>query len=329
MDFTKRITLGTAALAAAVALAGPAGAAGPTADCNNSAKDATGDNVNQTTTQPATPNMDMTEFFWRFEGGKATANLRVADLNTTVQPPYTSHAYTIEFTVNKEPRLLTAVYDQAGQVAFQYGHPREIDSTDPAPSYEGDTTGKLHEGKDGVIQIDVPMDVFKAAGATFGAATIEARQYAGRMAVGYPAPIIFVAPIADTMTGKAGFVAAPCAAPTVPTVTLPTGVTTTAVTGTAVAPKLTVTAPRLVAKKVAKAKGFSVKLSTTAPLTGLTAQLKKGSKVVGKGSLKSLTGSGTMKLKVTKKLKKGTYTLAFAGTAAAGKLATAVAVKVK
>jgi methionine-rich copper-binding protein CopC len=318
----KRTLLLTMMLAAAVAFSGPAAAA-PTADCGNTAKDPAGDNQNQTTGGETTPSLDLTEFFWRFTGGKVTANLRVAELTTAVQAPYTAHAYTIEFTVNKEPRLLTAVIDQAGQVGYQYGHPREIDSTDPAPSYEGDTTGTLHEGKDGVIEIEVP-DAFKPVGATFGAATIEARQYAGRTAVGIPAPLIFVAPIADTMGGKSGFVGAPCAAPGTPTVTVP--IATAAPLPAAAAPKLTVTAPKLVAKKVAKAKGFSVKLSTTAPLTAVTAQLKKGSKVVGKGSLKSLTGSGTLKVKVAKKLKKGTYTLAFT---AAGGLKTAVAVKVK
>lgn len=323
---TRTLLLLTTMLAVVVGLSGPAAAAGPTADCGHTSKDASGDNVNQTTTQAAPANMDMTEFFWRFADGKVTANLRVAELDTTVQPPYTAHAYTIEFTVNKEPRLLTAIYDQSGSVAFQYGHPREVDSTDPAPSYEGDTTGKLHEGKDGVIEIDVPMDVFKAAGATFGAVAIEARQYAGRMAIPYPAPVIFVAPVADQMAGKAGFVGAPCAAAGTPTAAVPVIGGLPAATPL----QLKVTAPKLVAKKVAKAKGFSVKLQTSAPLTAVTGQLKKGSKVVGKGSLKRLTGRGTMKLKVAKKLKKGTYTLAFSGKGADGRAATAaVAVKVK
>lgn len=324
----KRTLLLTTILAAAVGLSGPPATAAPTADCGNSSKDPSGDNVNTTTTQQATPNMDLTEFFWRFENGKVTANLRVADLNTTVQPPYTAHAYTIEFTVNKEPRLLTAIYDQAGQVAFQYGHPREIDSTDPAPSYEGDTTGQLHEGKDGVIQIDVPMDVFKAAGATFGAAAIEARQYAGRMAVPYPAPVIFVAPIADDMSGKGGFVGAPCAAAAAPVPGAPT--VPPVVAPAPAAPKLTATAPKLVGKKIAKAKSFKVKLKATAPLTAVTGQLKKGAKVLGKGSLKRLGSAGTMKFKVSKKLKKGGYTLVFAGKDADGRaVSTTVPVKVR
>ena len=321
-----RTLLITFALAAAVAFGTGPAAAAPTADCGNSSKDASGDNVNQTTTQQAPPNMDMTEFFWRFANGKVTANLRVAELDKTVQAPYTAHAYTIDFSVNKEPRLLSIVIDQAGQVGYQYGHPREVTSTDPAPSYEGDTTGQLHEGPNGVIEIEVP-EAFKPAGATFGAASIEARQYAGRTSVGVPLPLIFVAPIADTMTGKGGFVGAPCATPGTPTVTAP--VATEVVKGTVTAPKLTVTAPKLVAKKISKARRFSVKLSTTAPLTGVTGQLKKGSKVFGKGSLKSLASKGTMKFKVTRKLKKGTYTLAFAAQGAEAKLTTAVAVKVR
>jgi hypothetical protein len=334
----QKLLLGAAVLGSAVALTGPAGAAPamPEPTCGPGSADKAGDNTNATTMQQGSPNTDLLQFFWRYsvEGGKpkVTANLRVAELDKTVQAPYTAHGYTIDFTVGKEPRLLAAYIDQAGQVSYQYGHPRETTSTDPTPSYEGDTTGALYEGKNGIIEIELPIEAMKAAGQTLGSATIEARQYEGRTSVPIPAPVVFVAPIADDMSAKGGFVVAPCAVPAVP-VTAGPSLPAATVPGAGAAPaplKLEVTVPALKAKKVSKARGFAVKLKSPVALTGLKATLKKGTKTVGTGSLASLSGSGSMKIKVAKAIKKGTYALTFAGKGAGGQTATAaVAVRVK
>lgn len=331
---------GLAALlsAAVVAAPAPAGAAepAPTPDCGVMATDKAGDNVNATTQQQAPPNTDVTQVFFRhtIKDGKprVTANIRVAELTKAIQAPYTAHQYILDFTINKQPKLVAAIIDRAGGVSYYYGHPRAITDTDPAPSFEGYTTGALYEGKDGIVEIEVPLEAWKVpAGAAISALTFEVRQPVGRTSQVIPAPIVYVSPIADDGAGKGSFAIAPCATPGTPTPAAP--ITAPVDAGTpppAAAPKLTVTAPKLVARKVSKARRFSVKLSSSAPLTGVVGQLKAGSRVLAAGKLASLGSSGAMTLKLTKKLKRGTYTLAFSGRDAAGQTAAAaVAVKVR
>jgi hypothetical protein len=66
-----------------------------------------------------------------------------------------------------------------------------------------------------------------------------------------------------------------------------------------------------------------VKLKSTEAITKLGAQLLKGKKVVGTGKLASLNGTGTLKLKLRSKLKKGSYVLNLVGNRASGERATA------
>jgi hypothetical protein len=72
-----------------------------------------------------------------------------------------------------------------------------------------------------------------------------------------------------------------------------------------------VTTTKFKAKKVKK--GMTIKLASTEPLTQIAAQIKKGKKVFGKGSLAKLNGKGSLKLKA-KGLKKGSYVLDLVGT---------------
>lgn len=323
-------------LAACVALAAPARGAEPppTADCGVTATDRAGDNVNQTTNQQGTPNTDVKEVFFRYavKDGKPalTANIRVAELDTTVQAPYTAHWYQLEFTVNKKPKLLAAVIDAAGLVSFYYGHPREITDTDPSPSYEGDTTGRLYEGPDGVIEIDMPIEAMELAGGAISGLTFEVRQAVGRTSVTIPAPIIFVAPIVDDGSGKGAFPVAPCAKPDVPTTAAPVVPAPVApVTETAkAAPELRVTAPRV--KALRKGRSFAVALQSTAPLSAVTAQLRKGRTVLAQGKLARLASKGSVRLKARRAVRKGTYQLLVTAKAADGTaLSRAVAVRVR
>lgn len=55
-------------------------------------------------------------------------------------------------------------------------------------------------------------------------------------------------------------------------------------------------------------KGLKLVVTSTKPVTNVTAQLMKGKKVVAKGALAKIDKQGTIKLKV-KKLKKGSYTV--------------------
>jgi methionine-rich copper-binding protein CopC len=91
---------------------------------------------------------------------------------------------------------------------------------------------------------------------------------------------------------------------------------------------LTTKAPKLSARKLKKGKKVAFTVSTTKPVTDLVAQLRKGSTVVGTGKLASLGGSGKVSVKLAKKLKKGTYTLALTAKDGASTVGATVPVKV-
>jgi hypothetical protein len=72
------------------------------------------------------------------------------------------------------------------------------------------------------------------------------------------------------------------------------------------------------AKRLRKGKKLAIKLTSREKITKLAAQLRKGSMVVGKGKLAQLSRRGTLRLKLTKTLRRGKYTLDLAGNDAHG-----------
>jgi len=70
---------------------------------------------------------------------------------------------------------------------------------------------------------------------------------------------------------------------------------------------LSLNTKKLSARKVKRAPKFAV--STSSPVTEFTAVLKKGKKTLGKGKLAKLDSKATVKLKLKKALKKGSYTV--------------------
>jgi hypothetical protein len=91
---------------------------------------------------------------------------------------------------------------------------------------------------------------------------------------------------------------------------------------------LTAKAPKLSARKLKKAKKFTVKLTSSAPLTGVNGILVNKKKQVGGGRLASLNGSGKLVVKLKKLLKNGSYQLSVGGRDAQGRNAV-VAIKLK
>jgi hypothetical protein len=83
--------------------------------------------------------------------------------------------------------------------------------------------------------------------------------------------------------------------------------------------KLSAKVPSLKATKLRKAKTFTATLTTTAPLSDITALLVNKSKQLGSGTLASLEKSGKITVKVPKKVKKGTYQLSVGGKDAEGR----------
>lgn len=81
---------------------------------------------------------------------------------------------------------------------------------------------------------------------------------------------------------------------------------------------LTLNTKKLSARKVKKAPKLSV--STSSPVTEFTAQLKKGKKTLGTAKLAKLEKSATVKVKLKKGLKKGSYTVVLRGKDSQGRI---------
>ena len=97
------------------------------------------------------------------------------------------------------------------------------------------------------------------------------------------------------------------------------------------APQLTVSPTKASAKKIARAKRYTVKVSTTAPLTGVTGALLKGNKALATAKLARLQGSANLVLRLARKakVKAGTHTVRVSGTDEQGrKVTTTVKVRV-
>jgi methionine-rich copper-binding protein CopC len=77
----------------------------------------------------------------------------------------------------------------------------------------------------------------------------------------------------------------------------------------------------------AKKKKLKLAVTSSKPVKNLKLVIKKGKKVVAKGGLKSLASKGTVKLKLKKKLKKGSYVVAM--TADDGGRAVGLTTKLK
>jgi redox-regulated HSP33 family molecular chaperone len=88
---------------------------------------------------------------------------------------------------------------------------------------------------------------------------------------------------------------------------------------------LKVALAKATAKRMAKGKTLTLRLRSTGALSAVTVQVRKGSKVVGKGTAKQLAGTGAVKVRLSKALGKGRYTVAVTGTDASGAKQTATA----
>ena len=314
----------------------------PTPDCHGiQVTDKSGDSVNGVNPSlgSGSPSSDLIAGWIAYDAAanKATANIQVAKLTAgEIDAPYDGISWEFQFTAGSDARYVRAFQDVSGMTKFNWGAPRAITDDQTAPSVGGTTTGKLFEGDKGVVQIDIPLkDMNIKPGTVLKGLALEVRQWETFPAAvpSLPVPVYSVAPIYDSAAGKSMTLSA-CDA-TAPAPVAPT--TTPAAPGSAPAQParlaVKVTVPKLTARKVAKAHGFTVKLSGTA--SKLVAQLRKGNlgpggKVVGSGRLAALKGKGTLKIKTRGKLAKGTYTLELAGRNADGSSAQgAVGIRIR
>ena len=172
---------GLAVAAAAAALAAlptaPAGAqsqrpAKPAPGCGGLAfRDPTGDAISDYTglgvRAKGPASADITGGFFRWDGRRVTANIQIADLEPahggiggqTAADGLMETDYTLFYTFGGKTRTVTAA--RSGRAfAFHFG---TYDDQSGVLTTNGDTTGRAFEGKDGVVQIDVPPSVGGAA----------------------------------------------------------------------------------------------------------------------------------------------------------------------
>lgn len=323
-----------AALAAASLVAAPAGAVDqtkPEVSCFGLLfKDKIGD---ATSAGPAgdssykPDNLDLSEGFLKYDAAQgaeaATINLRVANLHKTIPKGATAIVWQMNYVGSQGTNAwVRAMTDFSGLVSYEYGGLEETPAI-PFNVRRGATTGAFFEGKDGIVQIVIPESLEPKGQVlkTFKISTYEAVQTLPGAA---PTPVKGGLLYEDDNAsgGKTTWtVGQPCpaAAPAAPAAPaeLPAAAPApvTALSSSGPLP-VKVTSRRFKAKKVKK--GMTIKLKASEPLTKIGAQLKKGKKVVGKGSLAKLNkGKGSLRLKA-KRLKKGTYVLDLAGTDATG-----------
>lgn len=229
-------------------------------------------------------NLEITRFWFNRVSGKTTANIEVKNLSKTVPSGATSVSWYVTWTTDAVH--FVSANTNGSDVSYSYG-----DLVGSTYSENGTTSGSLAQGDKGVITITIPNDIGGSMGSKLEGPYATATENTDT-------GVLNLLSTADTAPdegeGKA-YTVAECAeaTPVVPAL----GVKASTALGSA--------------KKAAKKKSVSVKL--TGEATEVAGTLTKGSKTYGSGTLAKVSGSGKLKLKLTRKVKKGTYTLALQG----------------
>lgn len=296
------LKIGAAALAA-VALAAPAAeAADRPRPCQGSPilTDPAGDafiGVGPVGESPreAGPNTDLTGLFINNRGGRHTVNITIADLTTAVPTDATGVSYRMTYKLGDASNFLRAVISSEGTVTYTYGR---------GDSEDGDTTGALFEGKDGVISVTLPSS------------------HAGRMTDVVVASS-YVRARADTPTdrmpdgeGSGTYDDALCPTNTSMPVSsngTPPPASITEDPSQTAALSVRARPNKLKLKKLRRARKLSLTLTSSEPLEDISISLQKGKKVVGAAKRDLLDGSEKVTLKLRKRLKRGAYRLVVTG----------------
>ena len=304
-----------AAALLALATAGATAGAAPAPDCNGQAyKDPKGDAA---LPSGEAPQLDIVQGFVTVAGADATYHLQIADLSTDPIVPFTTLNWYLMWNQADEERYVDASYSPETGVTYGYG------ILDPTLGFSGDAdvavSGTFTEGPDGFISIVLPKEKVNIGDSL---ATLHGDTRAG---IGTNTTGGLVSE-ADGATGKTVKLTDCAAAPPV----TPGGTTTpapgTGGGGTPAAPivQFSLVGKAGTAKKAAKRKKLVLRIKSSGPVTGLTAKLVKGSKLVGSGKLAKLDGTAKLTIKLkSKKLKKGSYKLNVAGKDSSGRTAGA------
>jgi hypothetical protein len=262
--------------------------------------------------EDGTPNLDLIDGFFKYDAAKkeTTVNIRVTDLTKDVPEGSSSAQWQAEWVGSSGALTwVRAVTDFSGLVTYDHGG-QETTPANTVNVRKGGTEGAFFEGPQGIVQIVIPADV-EPAGTTLKSVVTHAYEPVQAAPGAAPTPVkggqLYEQDIAQ---GKGSFtIGSPCpSAP--PAAPAPSD----AAPGPVVAQTKEAPLPvKVLTKKAKRRKKLTIKLKSSEPITKLAAQLVKGKKVAGKGSLAKINGKGKIKLK-TKKLKKGTYRLDLVGT---------------
>lgn len=132
-----------------------------------SAQDPAGDQAvgfaGRFTPAPASDKVDATGIFVRSEEGKGV-KLFLQLTEASLTPPPETAAIGFRFLYSAPADLFLDVeIDKTGNVTYDYGH-----FGDTGPVGDGDTTGNVYEGKDGLIEVDLPESHGGKPGMKFG-----------------------------------------------------------------------------------------------------------------------------------------------------------------
>ncbi len=263
-----------------------------------SATDGAGDQAGVTVTPG--DNYDIRSLFFLTEGSRTTANITITNLSKTVPAGATDVNWYVQWTSGEDIKFIKASVSGDGTVSYNYGT-----LVQSIYQEEGETAGRFIEGPDGVISITVPTgittgrQIVEPSASSYSAQNVP--MVGGRLEGADSAP--------DSGAGK-DYSMIPCATPTPTPTPGPQG-------------RLDVTlATKSVSARKAR-KTVALRLSSGEAIANITGRLVKGKKIVATGRLASLNGTGTLKLKVKGKLKRGRYALRLVGTSAAGQPAKA------
>ena len=321
---TIRRKLGSATMVslAALAIAVPAAHAQNPVPCEGTflIADAAGDQGYKQQGQTVFPtgaNTDVVGLFFRVDAGKVTANVVLDELTKTPPDGFEVVRYRVYFTIDGTVRYLQALVNDDG-ATYTYGSELAAVYTE-----DGETTGALFEGKNGVVQIVLPAD----AGGTPGTELAATSASIGLLTATVPPeaqlpPFYFGVDTApDGGADGPNTTPAECAPPPSggtepPATTPPAGSPGTQPAQAEL--RLTLARATLKARKANAKRRATFGLKSSEELTNVSAKLMRGAKAVGTGKLAKLGESGTLALKLKGKLKKRTHKLVLAGTRADG-----------
>lgn len=295
------------------------------------------------------PSTDILAIFYTTAGGKTFANLQLADIKPQLPDGSTQWFWYVEYEVGESLFRLQAFLKPDGSSGFKA---RKLNRFPDNPASRGVFTdvgtlpGKIFLGKNGVVQWELSDAVGVVANAKlFGHFAAADEVVAGEPfhGTGY---LRVVASIDNTTDVKSKeYTVRECAASETPPASTdpppsapsqpPSSAPPTPGSGNEPRPATgqpgqpasasTSVLDITVAKKVPRVKRIRKTLVLTASskrgvsnLEAILLSPGKNGKVVARGKLASLKRKGKLKLKVSKKIKKGTYTLQVAGRNADG-----------